>query len=100
MSDTGFTVPHMTELPRYDITITVPRDGSRHPNPAEFVAAAERAASARAAIIVSAHMAGQIISTVTVLAANQPAAFAVALAVVSDALKAPGYATHPLTEPL
>jgi hypothetical protein len=37
--------------------------------------------------IVSAHTASKIISTVTVLAAGQPAA--VALAVVSDALKRP-----------
>jgi hypothetical protein len=90
MSDTGLTVPGMTELPRrYDVTITVNRDGGDHPNPAEFAAAAEQAASARAASIVSAHTAGQIISTVTVLAADQPAAVAVALAVVSDALKHP-----------
>jgi hypothetical protein len=44
--------------------------------------AAERAASARAASIVSAHTASQIVSIVTVLAADQPAA-------VSDALKHP-----------
>ena len=80
----------MTELPlRYDVTITVDRDGGDHPNPAEFAAAAEQAASARAASIVSAHTASQLISTVTVLADDQPAAVAVALAVVSDALKHP-----------
>ena len=90
MSDTGLTVPGMTELPRrYDVTITVDRDGGDHPNPAEFATAAEQAASAKAASIVSAHTASQIISTVTVLAADQPAAVAVALAVVSDALKHP-----------
>jgi hypothetical protein len=52
MSDTGLTVPGMTELPRrYDVTITG-------------------------------------------LAADQPAAVAVALAVVSDALKHPvGWST-------
>ena len=48
---------------------------------------AQQAASARAASIVSAHTAGQIVSIVTVLAADQPGAVAVALAVVSDALK-------------
>ena len=33
----------MTELPRrYDVTITVDRDGGDHPNPAEFAAAAEQ----------------------------------------------------------
>ena len=90
MSDTGLTVPDMTELPRrYDVTITVDRDGGDHLNPAEFAVAAEQAASARAASIVSAHTASQIISIVTVLAADQPAAVAVALAVVSDALKRP-----------
>ena len=90
MSDTGLTVPCMTELPsRYDVTITVDRNGGDHPNPADFTVAAEQAASGRAASIVSAHTASQIISIVTVLAADQPAAVAVALAVVSDALKHP-----------
>ena len=90
MSDTGLTVPDMTEAPRrYDVTMTVDRDGGHPPNPAEFAVAAERAASARAASIVSAHTASQIVSIVTVLAADQPAAVAVALAVVSDALKHP-----------
>lgn len=51
--------------------------------------AAGRAASARGASIVSAHTASQIISVVTVLAADQPAAVAVALVVVSDAFKRP-----------
>ncbi len=90
MSDIGLTVPCMTELPRrYDVTITVNRDTGDHTNPAEFAVAAERAASVRGASIVSAHTASQIVSIVTVLAADQPAAVAVALAVVSDALKRP-----------
>ena len=90
MSDTGLTVPGVTEPPRrYDVTITVDQDGGHHLNPAEFAVAAPRAASARAASIASAHTAGQIVSIVTVLAADQPAAVAVALAVVSDALKRP-----------
>jgi hypothetical protein len=92
MSDTGLTVPGMTESPRrYDVTITVDQDGGHHPNPnpAEFAVAAQKEASARAASIVSAHTAGQIVSIVTVLAAGQPAAVAVALAIVSDALKRP-----------
>ena len=80
----------MTEPPRpYDVTITVDRDGGHLPNPAEFAMAAEQAASARAASIVSAHMAGQIISVITVQASDKPAAVAVALAVVSEALKRP-----------
>ena len=79
MSDTGLTVPSMTELPRrYDITITVDRDGGDHLNPADFAVTAEQAASARAASIVSAHTASRIISIVTVLAADQAAAVAVA----------------------
>ena len=90
MSDTGRTVRAMTEPPRcYDITITVDRDGSRLLDPAEFAVAAQQAASARAASIISAHTAGQIISLVTVQAVDQPAAVAVALAVVSDALRYP-----------
>ena len=44
----------------------------------------QQAASARAASIVTAHTANQILSIVTVLAVEQPAA--VTLAVVSDAL--------------
>ena len=90
MSDTGLTVPDMTELPRrYDVIITVDTDDGDHLNPAEFAVAAEQAASARAASIVSAHTASQIISTVTVLAADRSSAVAVALAVISDALKCP-----------
>jgi hypothetical protein len=65
-----------------------------------FVPREQQAASARAASIVSAHTAGQIVSIVTVLAADQPAAVAVALAVVSDALRASGRVVHPLTERL
>ena len=56
------------------------------PDPAEFVVAAGQAVSVRAASIVSVHTVGQIISVVTVRAADQPAAVAVALAVVSGAL--------------
>ena len=90
MSDTGLTVPGMAEVPRrYDVTIIVDRDGSDYLNPAEFAVAAEQAASARAASIMSVHTASQIISMVTVLAADQPAAVGVALAVASDALKRP-----------
>ena len=90
MSDTGLTVPGMTEpLRRYDVTIIVDRDGGHLPNPAEFAVAAGQAASVRAASIVTAHTASQIFSIVTVLAAEQPVAVAVALAVVSDALRCP-----------
>ena len=90
MSDTGLTVPGMVELPRrYDVTVTVDRNDSHPLNPAEFALAAEQAASARAASITSAHTARHIVSIVTVLAADQPEAVAVALDVVSDALRRP-----------
>ena len=51
--------------------------------------ASQKVASTRDARIVSVHTASQIISIVTVLAADQPAAVAVALAVVSDVLRHP-----------
>jgi hypothetical protein len=82
----------MTEVPRrYDVNNHPGqgRDGGHLRNPAEFAVAAGRAASARTASIVSTRTADEIISIVTVLAADQPAAVAVALAVVSDALKRP-----------
>jgi hypothetical protein len=90
MSATGPTVPGMIEPPRrYDVTITVDRDRGHQPGPAEFAVAAQQAASARVASVVSTHTANQIISVVTVQATDQPAAVAVALAVVSDALRCP-----------
>jgi hypothetical protein len=71
MSDTGLIVPGMIAPPRrYDVTVTVDRDERHPPDPAEFAVAAERAASARVASIVSAHTASQIISVVTVLASD------------------------------
>jgi hypothetical protein len=85
----------MTELPRrYDVAITLDRDGGDHPNPAEFAVSARSAASARAASVVSAHTASQVVSIVTVLAADERAAVAVALAVVSDALKRPAASSN------
>jgi hypothetical protein len=80
----------MTESPRrYEVTITVERDSGHLPGPAEFALAAELAASARLASIVTAHTAGQIINVVTVQAVDQPAAVAVALAIVSETLRSP-----------
>jgi hypothetical protein len=80
----------MVELPRrYDVTVTAGRNDSHPLNPAGFAVAAEQAASARAASITSAHAARQIVSVVTVLAAGQPEAVAVALDVVCDALRCP-----------
>lgn len=90
MSDTGLTVLGMSKPPsRYDVTITVNRDGGHFPNPTEFTRAAELAASSRNASIMSAHTAEKIISIVTVKASDRPAAVAAALAVVAEALRRP-----------
>jgi hypothetical protein len=79
----------MTGTPRcYDVTVTVSRDGSYLPNPAEFAMTVEQAASARDASVMSAHTHEKVISIVTVQAADQPAAVIVALAVVSEGLRA------------
>jgi hypothetical protein len=83
-------VPGMNEPAiRYDVTVTVDRDGGRLPDPAEFAVAAGQAASSRAASVVSAHTAGQIISVVTVQTADRSSAVAVVLVVVSEALRRP-----------
>ncbi len=90
MSDTGLTASGMTEPPsRYDITVTVSRDGGTLPGPAEFAVAAEQAASSRAATVMTEHTAEQIISIVTVQTTDRPTAVAVALAVVSEAPRHP-----------
>jgi hypothetical protein len=73
-------------LSRYSVTVTVACDGGSGPDPATFAAAAERAAWRRSASIISAHLAGRIISVVTVTAPGRYAAVTVARAVVSDAL--------------
>ena len=83
-------VPGMNEPPtRCDVTVTVDREGGCLPDPVEFAAAAGQAASSRAASVVSAHTAEQIISVVTVQTADRSAAVAVALAVVFEALRRP-----------
>jgi hypothetical protein len=88
---------------RYDVTVmvmAVKKDGSPFPGPAEFAAAAERAASVRGASgIMSAHTYEKIISIVTVTAASRPTALAVALAVVSDALGHPAVPARLETSP-
>jgi hypothetical protein len=86
----GLMVPGMNESPsRYDVTVTVARDGGYLPGPAEFAMAAEIAASSRSASVVTAHTAEQIISVVTIEAADRPSAVTVALAVVAEALRFP-----------
>lgn len=88
MSEVGLTVPDMREpLSRYDVSVTIARDGGSRLDPAAFTVAAEQAAWRRSASIISAHLADKIISVVTVTAPDRYAAVAVARAVVSDALK-------------
>jgi hypothetical protein len=58
-------------------------------DPYEFAVAAERAASSRNASVMSAHTWEKIISIVTVEAADWSSAVAVALGVVSEALRCP-----------
>jgi hypothetical protein len=83
-------VPVMSEPARcFNVTVTVDRDDGPDPGPAGFAVAAGQAASRRDASVVTAHTAGQIISVVTVHATDRPAAVAVALAVVSEALRHP-----------
>ena len=90
MPDTGLTVSGMTELPiRYDVTVTVAGDGGCGPDPSGFAVAAGRAASSRNASVMSAHTWEKIISIVTVEAPDRSSAVAVALAVVSGALRRP-----------
>ncbi len=79
---------------RYDVTVTVAGDGGTLPDPAAFAVAAEQAAAARRASgVMSAHSAEQIITVVSVDTSDRPSAVAVALAVVSEALRCP--ATSP-----
>ena len=77
MSYTTPTVPGMDKPPsRYDVTVRVGKDDGHQPDPAAFAAAARQSASRRNASVVS------------VAAPDRPAAVAVALAVVADALRA------------
>ena len=88
MSDTGLMVPGMDEPPRrYNLTITMAREGGRLPDPVSFAAAADRAAWRRSASIVSAYTADPIITVVIVHAPSRYAAVAVARAVISEALQ-------------
>ena len=81
-------VPGMHEpSSRYNVPITVAREGGWLPDPVSFAAAADRAAWRRSASIVTAHTADQIISVVTVHAPGWYPAVAIARAVISDALK-------------
>ena len=66
---------------RYNVTVTVRRNGGHLPDPAAFTAAADQAAWSSSASIISPHVADKIISVVTVTAPDRYAA----VAVVSDA---------------
>jgi rhamnogalacturonyl hydrolase YesR len=67
--------------------VTAGYDANSPPDPAAFAVAADQAAWARSASIISVHLADKIISVVTVTAPDRYAAVAVARAVVSDTLK-------------
>ena len=73
---------------RYDVIVRVAEDDGRPADPATFAVVADKAASGRNASVVSAHTAEEVICVVCVAAPNRPAAVAVALAVVADALRA------------
>jgi hypothetical protein len=74
-------------LSRYIVTVTVGCAPSHLPDPAGFAAAARQAAWSRSASIISARLAGTIISVVTVTSPDRYAAAAVARAVVSGAVQ-------------
>ena len=82
MSETGLTVSGMSG-PRYDVTVTVPWSA----DPCAYATTAEKAASARAASVMTAHTAEKTISVVTVDTADERTAVSVALAVVCEALR-------------
>ena len=88
MSRTTLTVPDMDKPhDRWLSPSESPDDG--HPlDPATFAVAASTAASSGNASVVSAHTAEEIICVVCVAPPDRPAAIAVALPVVADALRA------------
>lgn len=71
---------------RYNVTITVERNGGHLPSPAEFALADQQAASAWAASVVTAHTTERIISVVVVQTADRRSATAIATVVVSETL--------------
>ena len=82
-------VPGMDKPPsRYDVTVRIAKDDGQPPDPAAFAVAVNKAASSRNASVISAHTAEEVICLVCVAAPGRPAAVAVALAVVADALRA------------
>ena len=80
---------------RYEVTVRVAKDGDQPADPATFAVAVNKAASSRNASVVSAHTAEEVICVVSVAAPDGPAAVAVALAVVADALRAGDPAPSP-----
>ena len=83
-------VSGMNEPPiGYDVTVTVATDGGCGPDPSGFAVAAGQAAASRNASVMTTHTWEKIISIVTVEAPDWSCAVAVALAVVSQALRRP-----------
>jgi hypothetical protein len=90
------SVPGMNKPPsRYEVIVRVGKDDGHPADPAAFAVAASKAASRRNAGVVSAHTAEEVICAVCVAAPDRPAAIAVALAVVADALRAGDPARSP-----
>jgi hypothetical protein len=63
-----------SHLTSHDVTVTVAGDGGTLLRPAELATAAEKAASGRSRIVMSAHTAGQIIRIDTVQTVDRRAA--------------------------
>ncbi len=78
---------------RYDVTVTVATGGGCGPDPSGFAVAAGQAAASRNVSVMSAHTWEKIMSVVTVEAPDRSWAVAVALAVVSEALRCPAGAS-------
>jgi hypothetical protein len=86
-------VPDMNEPRRFDIIVTIKSEGGSLPDPAQFAEAARRAASNGAVDgdLMFACTAEKVITSMVVAGIpDESAAVAVALGVVSEALRVPG----------
>jgi len=90
MSHSALIVPDMNQSRRFDVIVTIKREGCSLPDPAEFVRAARRAASNRAVCgeLMFACTAEKVITSMVVAGtADESSALALALGVVSEALR-------------
>ena len=91
MSYAALIVPGMNDLRRFDVIVTITREDGNLPDPAKFAVAARHAASGRAVDgdLMFAYTAQKVITSVVVAGTPDAcSAVAVALAVVSEALRA------------